>query len=90
MQVKKFMSLSGDLKGALDWESATEKLISESIVKENETLMDIAAKDAEALGMSLQEFLQKFTVQFDDPEFERKEDDVIVRCQWRFVPRKPL
>ncbi len=90
MQVKKFMSLSGDLEGALDWESATEKLISESIVKENETLMNIAAKDAEALGMSLQEFLQKFTVQFDDPEFERKGDDVIVRCQWRFVPRKPL
>lgn len=90
MQAKKFMSLSGDLEGALDWESATKKLISESIVKEEETLMKIAAKDAEALGMSLQEFLQKFTVQFDDPEFERKGDDVIVRCQWRFVPRKLL
>ncbi len=90
MQVKKFMSLSGDLERALDWESATEELISESIVKENETLMNIAAKDAEALGMSLQEFLQKYTVQFDDPEVERKGDDVIVRCQWRFVPRKPL
>ncbi len=88
MQAKKFMSLSGKLEGALDWESATEKLISESFVKEEDALMEIAARDAEALGMSLQEFLKKFTVQFDNPEFERKGDDVIVRCQWRFVPRK--
>lgn len=88
MQAKKFMSPSCDIQGALDWESATEKLISESIVKEEDALMEIAARDAEALGISLQEFLQKFTLEFDDPVFERDGDNVIVRCQWRFVPRE--